>query len=328
MPIDDAQESVAPPTTPFPIPRLAEKRPDFRVLATSHAHHWSGIYIGSYQLAPQPDFVPVPQSNAHLIQFGLNCCCNVAMDVEGKIERCFMPPASIVIQPNGLSVSTSWDTAVSVAHIHLSPQLIITAMAEAGQGDPERAELVWRFGVHDPLIEQIGLALLNELNTTNPLGRLYAESLTQTLSLHLLRHHSVLSNLRKPPSDGLAHRQLMLVLDYINEHLATDISLGLLAGLVGLSPAYFSRRFKLSMGIPPHQYLIQCRVERAKALLMQGELTVTEVAHLVGFADHSHLTRHFKRIYGVLPGEMRRQRKNVHILGMNMQASSSSPSVE
>ncbi len=65
--------------------------------------------------------------------------------------------------------------------------------------------------------------------------------------------------------------------------------------------------------------MIRCRVERAKTLLAHGEHTVTEIAHLVGFADHSHLTRHFKRTYGLLPGEFRRERKNVHSLGGNVQ---------
>jgi AraC family transcriptional regulator len=63
--------------------------------------------------------------------------------------------------------------------------------------------------------------------------------------------------------------------------------------------------FKQSTGLTPHQYVIQCRVERAKQLLLQGELTIADIAYRVGFANQSHLNRHFKRLFGVTPKAIR-----------------------
>ena len=68
-----------------------------------------------------------------------------------------------------------------------------------------------------------------------------------------------------------------------------------------MSPHYFSQLFKESTGITPHQYVIRCRIDRAKDLLKQGKLSIAEIAKEVGFVDQSHLHRHFKRLVGVTP---------------------------
>jgi AraC family transcriptional regulator len=110
-----------------------------------------------------------------------------------------------------------------------------------------------------------------------------------------------------------------LVTDYINDHLANDLSLGELAALAHLSPYHFARLFKRTTGQTLHQYVIERRVEAAKRLLLTGHLTVTEVAALVGFHDQSHLYRHFKRLLGVPPSQLLSWGKNVHPDRKNIQ---------
>jgi AraC family transcriptional regulator len=98
---------------------------------------------------------------------------------------------------------------------------------------------------------------------------------------------------------------LRQVIDYINDHLDRDLGLAELAKIVQMSPHYFTRLFKQSTGLTPHQYVIHRRVERAKELLLNGELTIAEVAYSVGFANQSHLNRHLKRLLGVTPRYIR-----------------------
>ncbi|MGB6016783.1 MAG: helix-turn-helix transcriptional regulator, partial [Nodosilinea sp.] len=74
----------------------------------------------------------------------------------------------------------------------------------------------------------------------------------------------------------------------------------------GMSAHYFSQLFKQSTGFAPHQYVIRCRVERAKTLLAQPHTPIADIAYQVGFAHQSHLNRHFKRLVGVTPGQWRR----------------------
>ncbi|MEZ4735830.1 MAG: AraC family transcriptional regulator [Caldilineaceae bacterium] len=117
------------------------------------------------------------------------------------------------------------------------------------------------------------------------------------------------------PGAGAGQRQLPAaalrrVRDYVHAHLDSKLTLEALAALVHLSPYHFARHFKAATGLPPYQYVLQCRVEQAKTLLLTGEHSISEVAQAVGFAGQSHLTRHIKRAYGVAPGAFLPLRKN------------------
>lgn len=98
---------------------------------------------------------------------------------------------------------------------------------------------------------------------------------------------------------------LRSVIEYIEDHLAEDLSLSAIAAFVHLSPYHFARLFKESVGLPPHQYVIQSRIDRAKLLLSTTNWTLTTIAHTVGFANESHLALHFKRFTRLTPRHYR-----------------------
>jgi len=98
---------------------------------------------------------------------------------------------------------------------------------------------------------------------------------------------------------------LRRVLDYIEAHLARDLTLAELAEVACLSPSHFSRAFKQAVGTGPHRYTVQRRVERAKALLRHTENTLAGIAAATGFADQSHFTAAFRREVGLTPGRFR-----------------------
>ena len=89
-----------------------------------------------------------------------------------------------------------------------------------------------------------------------------------------------------------------------------EITLETLAEIVHLSPYHFARLFKSATGMPPYQYVLQCRVEQAKALLITGRHSISEVADMVGFATQSHLNRHVRKMLKVTPRELLPTRKN------------------
>ncbi len=105
--------------------------------------------------------------------------------------------------------------------------------------------------------------------------------------------------------NGLSHGQLRLVHDFIGDYLAMNIGLPELAALTGLSHSHFTKQFKRATGLPPYQYVIRQRVERAKTLLCDKELNIAEVSQAVGFFDQSHFVRHFKARVGVTPSDYR-----------------------
>ncbi|MEW6297167.1 MAG: AraC family transcriptional regulator [Thermodesulfobacteriota bacterium] len=116
-------------------------------------------------------------------------------------------------------------------------------------------------------------------------------------------------------SAGLAAERLQRVRRFIEDHLDGDLSLARLAAVAYLSPYHFARRFKVSTGMTPHQYVVSRRVERAHALLLAGEDGIAHVATRVGFSSQSHLTFHMRRVLGVSPGELlRRSRRSTERL--------------
>jgi len=196
------------------------------------------------------------------------------------------------------------DVICAPLHIHLKPEFI-QHVAEASDIDSKQVELVHGFGQQDWQLNQIGMLLFAELRSGGIMGKLYVESLTQALVIHLLRHYSTLARSIPLRIGSLTHVQVQQVIDYIHTHLNRDLSLAELAGVVNISPTYFASLFKKVMGISPHQYVIQQRVEQAKVMLMKTDLAIADIALQVGFSSQSHLTQQFKRLTGMTPKQVR-----------------------
>lgn len=168
------------------------------------------------------------------------------------------------------------------------------------------AEIVENRTADDGLIRHLAGALRSELRRDHPPERLYVESLAHVLSVHLLRNYSARKRALREPTHGLSKGQLRRVVGHVAGHLAEDLTLSALAGVVGLSPYHFSRQFKRATGLTPHQYVVLRRVERARKLLSSTQLSVGEVASAVGFTHQSHLALHVRRHFGVVPSALRR----------------------
>lgn len=104
---------------------------------------------------------------------------------------------------------------------------------------------------------------------------------------------------------ALSGSKLQMVIDYFESNLHRNVTLSELSALVALTPRYFCAAFKEAVGRPPHQFQIERRVERAKVLLLDPELSLANVALMVGFSSQSHLNDYFRRITGVTPAKYR-----------------------
>lgn len=135
----------------------------------------------------------------------------------------------------------------------------------------------------------------------------YIEALSVVLVAELARHGSDRLSIEQQVHGGLAGWQKRIIEELIEAHLPEQLSLLELAKLARLSPRHFARAFKESFGQPPHHYHLQRRVERAKTLLAKGEMSVTEIAVTLGFADTSAFSTTFRRFTGGTPRDYRRR---------------------
>lgn len=206
--------------------------------------------------------------------------------------------------PAGVNYSSLWHDAGEFSLLGFSPQFFEQVAHESIR--VKQVELVPHIGVSDPLVQQIGLALKADVEAKHSAGRMFGESLATGLAIHLLKQYSVWRPQLVPDSKGcLSEHQLQKVFKYIQVHLEQDVALSDIAGVLNLSQYHFCRLFKQSTGLAPHQYLTQCRIDRAKQLLRTTQLTITEVAFAVGFNNHSSFTRLFRQYIGMTPKEFR-----------------------
>jgi len=231
---------------------------------------------------------------------------------EGRTHEGPFRNGDVRISPSQVPEFIGWDEEVLALDLYLEPRFVRTLAESSGVGF-DGAEVLPVFRARDPHVERIGLSLKEELETGGLGGALYAEALANALALHLFREHSSLGDearrkaASEPKPGGLSRRQLGKVLDFIGDNLASsgELSLAEIAAQANTSPHHFSRLFKESAGVSPHQYVIRERVERAKGLLL-CDVPIGEVARMVGFSSQAHLTRHFKRLVGVTPARYRR----------------------
>jgi AraC family transcriptional regulator len=190
---------------------------------------------------------------------------------------------------------------VNVSYFYIDPNLLLV--------DPERGssriELTPRLFFDDAGLWQTALKLKALISCGSGHGT-YAEALGAVLAHELVRLDSNIPAPAATVSGGLASWQQKRVVAFIEENLATDVSLAEMAELAGLSPFHFSRSFKSSFGVPPHHYHAQRRIERAKLLLADKDMSVTRVAADVGFSATSAFSGAFHRIAGETPTAYRR----------------------
>lgn len=274
-------------------------------ICSSRAYGWKNILIEEFCQPPGQE--KYQNLTEHTLCLSLNRCpSRLSQAIGDRRHTSLFIKGDLSISPAGLLLFCQWNQEDRYLRIRIAAEFLQQiAQTEDMATDPGSVELLPEFQARNPQIEQISMMLLAELKHGGPAGRLYVESLTNLLAVHLLRHHSAIQPRVALPYGGLGERQLIKVRDYISDRLAQDIKLSDLAELLGMSQFHFSRLFKQSMAIAPYQYVLQQRVEKAKQLLKQTELSVMEIALLCGFSSHSHLGKWFRQHTGMTPSAYR-----------------------
>jgi AraC family transcriptional regulator len=212
----------------------------------------------------------------------------------------------IDIIPSGTPSSWELKDNDTVLTLGLDPDFLASVALELGL-QPGEEQIRNRFKVRDPQIEHIAWALQAAMESGSPCDRLYLDSVATALASRLLRKHGALTNgdvLQARHS--LSQRRLKRVLEFIEENLSSDLSLDEIAAVAGLGLSQCKLLFRQATGLPIHQYVIRCRVERAAWLLRQGKMPISQVALEAGFAHQSHMALHMRRVLGTSPKAFQR----------------------
>lgn len=259
---------------------------------------WSGVKVHRAKVLPGKMLEHT--ANCHEINISLSGYLTTEkISATGKFVRTKGGAGNLCLTPYGQTVAAHWEKPIDNLGIMLMPDFVKTVAAENRFSTDFEFREVYKD--KDPLLEQIGHALLVESASETPAGRLYADSLIQTLTLHLLKNYSNAASVRENTNGGLSGYKLRRVQEFINTNLEEDLSLAELAEVADLSQFHFARAFRRSTGQTPQQYLMQQRIERAKQLLEKEDLPIVEVSLRAGFKNQSHFTTLFRKFTKFTP---------------------------
>ncbi len=282
-------------------------RTENRLIAHSEETGWRSLYAAIFEEAPFHATEPAlrhPSLIYHLCK-----PTAVMRKIEGAPrERALIGPRSICVTPG--EATTEWQHSghPEVLQVYLRQSIYAAAVDEMYGCDVSAAEIVPRFAILDPLLEQLAISITTALRDGSVEDGLYVDTIAQMMAVHLARHYSSRSRPpRMPKTKAISAWKIRRLIEFIEENLDGDLTLEAMAGEVEISPLYLPRAFKSAVGQSPHQYVLARRIERARDLLRNTDSPIVEVALSSGFSSQSHLCNWFLRAVGVSPAAYRRQ---------------------
>jgi AraC family transcriptional regulator len=261
-------------------------------LLSSFDAGWDGLNL-IYEIEETANEMPETYFGQHFIVIAL-ADFRAHYLLDGRWQYSDYTQGDIAIFPgNQTFPRTQVDRDVPLIELLLDPASLVRIAGNII--DTERIELIPQLQIRDPLIEHMGFALKAELEAAGADSQFYAESMATALSAHLLRRYCSVNKEIKDYRGGLPSYKLRQAISYINEHLDKKLTLAKISDAVQMSSHYFASLFKQSTGLTPHQYVMKCRIDKAKELLLKQDLTLVEICQQVGFENQSHFTRVFRQ---------------------------------
>jgi AraC family transcriptional regulator len=286
-----------------------------RVVLSSLGTKWNDVLVEQHHF-PSGELVDVMYKR-HVVVINIGHSVTWEFKKEGRFRRFFKPRGAISFSPSrrpfSLRLKVESGIFANVLFLALDP-VFLSRVTEGLELDADRIELLEKRGGTDPTLQHIALALRAGVQSGAALDGMYGEALSTALAVHLLREYGAGVPRPKRQYGGLPREKLVRVVEYIQDQLNADLTVSGIAQAVSMSPDHFTKLFKSSTGQTPHEYVVEARVRKAKELLTTGKFTISEAAFHVGFVDQSHLTRHFKRVFGLPPKRLLGRRRPVIVV--------------
>ena len=268
---------------------------------------WGSLQAVITQFSPLPEPTRgLDHPSALELTYLVSCPTNLTRKIEGGPQDSgLVEPREICLTPDRI-VYWHHSDHPKVLSVFLDSSIYESAVEEIFDSDAPDAPLIPQFAIGDPLLEQLAMAIIAALQERTS-ERLYIDTVARMMAVHLARLYSSRSSTnRTMPNPAIRGQKLKRVIEYIETHLEMDLRLEILAAQAEISSIYFARAFKSALGQSPHQYVVSRRIERAKELLRNADMTLDQVAKSAGFCSQSHLCRWFIRYVGIPPRLYRR----------------------
>jgi len=248
------------------------------------------------------EFMIHPRSD-YLLVVRMSSQSKVRYDIGRGFRDCEMRHGHMLLYP-ALERSCWWiERPVQTVILSIPAQLLKRAWEQDREEPwPDMVEMC-SFG-RDSQVIQILATLASELDRTDQINSAYVESVVFQLNTHLVRQYSRAGGSVIRHS-GMSPSRLNKVLEYVAAGLEEQLRIAAMAQVAGISPYYFCREFKKTMGITPYGYIVQQRIDRAKALLQNTSMPITEIGAQLLFATPSHFTATFRKLVGCTPSVFR-----------------------
>jgi AraC family transcriptional regulator len=231
--------------------------------------------------------------------------CNIEVSADGEIVPRRLVPGRIAVWKPHFPVGLIWYEPITISKCVISLSFLYKVALEAvNRTEIEIANHWWE--KEDPLVYHIIGNLIGEMSSGCPHGKVYGESLINTLCVHLICNYTTKKSLINEYKAGLSGSTLKIALEYINDRISENISLAEISTELDISQYHFSRLFKKSTGFTPYQYIIKKRIELSQEMLTRTDKPISDIALEVGFANQSHFSNHFRKIVGVPPKKYRK----------------------
>jgi AraC family transcriptional regulator len=276
-----------------------------RPIATTRGRGWNGVTVDVHR----PYFGCSERYaglDHHLIGYCPSGSARLVQTRAGVVHSGTVSAGTAYLMPAGCDSVWEGDSGQSV-RLRVPPSLVALAGEQLGRQNVP-VEIRSIFLVRDPVIERIAQSLVSEIDMkAHPAQALIVDSLSAALAAHLLRSYNAFEPAGLAPDRSLGKLEVARLTEFIEENLDRPICLEDLAALVNVSRFHFSRLFKRTIGITAISYVEQCRILRAKSLILETALPLAEIALMTGFADQSHFTRRFQRQVGCTPAVFARE---------------------
>ena len=279
------------------------------VIADSVELHWPGLYARRWRLPRVVDRLLVPATPEPHISCSLRGMAEFReRDVGGAWITRQIRGGDLFVTRSGTPYEVRLQSPpgeeLENLSLHIAVEPFRAALEALYPGSADRVEVVDFFG-RDEILWPICLTCAGLLAARVPGKSPRVATLTQLVAAHLVERYTVVAAGTPARRGGLPIRHLRKVQDYVDEHLAEEISIESLAERVDLSSSHFSHVFKESTGMTPLQFVTRQRMTRAQQLIRETGLSIIRVGLDVGYTSPSHFAQVFRRVVGVTPTEFR-----------------------